>query len=149
MPDVYNFSREGYLLAQNIALISYCNCTMRKAAYDSGGVWLHILSWHERVLPNYNVMGVAKAALEASVGIWQTIWVQSESGLMPFLPGLLNRISQGHKGLCFLHEIYTKKLRSANHNIQDWEIQLFLMSDLSRAITGEVIHVDAGYHILG
>ena len=106
----------------------------------------------ERVIPNYNVMGVAKAALEASVrylahdlgprGIRVNaisagpIRTLSASGVSNFT-SMLNHIAE------------RSPLR---RNIKAEEVGdtcLFLASHLSRGITGSVIHVDAGYHIMG
>ncbi len=106
----------------------------------------------ERVVQNYNVMGVAKAALEASVR-----YLANDLG--PY--GIrVNAISAGPiktlassavGGISNMVKLHAERapLRKAVDTDEVGEAALFLLSSLSRGITGEIIYVDGGYHILG
>jgi enoyl-[acyl-carrier protein] reductase I len=106
----------------------------------------------ERVLPNYNVMGVAKAALEASVR-----YLASDLGPQNIR---VNAISAGPmktsaaRGIAGFDNILNvvKERAPFRRNVEKEEVAdvgVFLASHLSRGVTGEVIYVDAGYHIMG
>jgi enoyl-[acyl-carrier protein] reductase I len=106
----------------------------------------------EKWMPHYNVMGVAKAALEASV-----VYLAADLGVKNIR---VNAISSGPiktlaaAGIADLRYIfkwneYNAPLRR-NVTIEDvGEAGVYLLSDMSRGVTGEVHHVDAGYHIVG
>jgi enoyl-[acyl-carrier protein] reductase I len=148
-------SRDGYMLAHEISSYSLTAVMQRALPLmegREGSVVTMSYIGGERVIPNYNVMGVAKAALEASVrylahdlgprGIRVNaisagpIRTLSASGVSNFT-SMLNHIAE------------RSPLR---RNIKAEEVGdtcLFLASHLSRGITGSVIHVDAGYHIMG
>jgi enoyl-[acyl-carrier protein] reductase I len=150
----YNTSREGYLLAQNISsysLTAIARCARLLMTQGGSIVTLSYLG-SERVLPNYNVMGVAKAALEASVRYLANDLGPERIRVNAISAGPIKTVSaKGIKDFASFLEIYTKKapLRRTITQQDVGDTAVFLMSDLSRAITGEVIHVDAGYHILG
>jgi enoyl-[acyl-carrier protein] reductase I len=106
----------------------------------------------ERVLPNYNVMGVAKAALEASVR-----YLASDLGPMGIR---VNAISAGPvktlaaKGISGFNDIlgvYRDRapLRRNTEQAEVGDTGVFLVSDASRGISGEVLYVDGGYHVMG
>lgn len=147
-------SREGYLLAQNISAYSLVAVTReaRKLMTEGGSIVTQSYLGAERVIPNYNVMGVAKAALEASVR-----YLAEDVGK----DGIrVNAISAGPirtlaaKGVSGFNEKVSvveerAPLRRNVDQDQVGDATLFLISDMARGITGEVIHVDAGYHIIG
>ncbi|MNZ97759.1 Enoyl-[acyl-carrier-protein] reductase [NADH] FabI [compost metagenome] len=106
----------------------------------------------ERVVKNYNVMGVAKAALEASV-----MYLAEDLGKYGIR---VNAVSAGPirtlaaKGVSGFNDIMStiEERAPLRRNIDQDEVgdaTMFLLSSLSRGVTGEVLHVDAGYHILG
>jgi enoyl-[acyl-carrier protein] reductase I len=106
----------------------------------------------ERVLPNYNVMGVAKAALECSVR-----YLASDLGPQNIR---VNAISAGPvktlaaKGIAGFNDIlgvYRDRapLRRNTEAAEVGDTGLFLISDAARGITGEVLYVDGGYHVMG
>jgi enoyl-[acyl-carrier protein] reductase I len=106
----------------------------------------------ERALPNYNVMGVAKAALEASVR-----YIASDLGKHNIR---INAISAGPirtlaaKGIAGFNTILKQveekaPLRRTTEAAEVGDTALFLMSPWARGITGEVIYVDNGYNIVG
>jgi len=152
--EFVNTSREGYRIAQDIS--AYSLVAVSKAAKElmteGGSVLTLTYLGGERVVPNYNVMGVAKAALDASV--------KYLSGDLGKYNIRVNAISAGPirtlaaKGISDFNKILSNieekaPLRRTVDQTEVGDTALFLMSHLSRGITGETIHVDAGYHILG
>ena len=105
----------------------------------------------ERVVKNYNVMGVAKASLEASVKYLAND-LEHGMALMLFLQDQFVRYLR--KGVgdfnSILREIEERApLRRTTTPEEVGDTAVFLFSDLARGVTGENIHVDSGYHILG
>lgn len=147
-------SREGFLLAHEIS--AYSLTAVARAARplmkEGGSIVTMTYLGGERVVPNYNVMGVAKAALDASVR-----YLAGDLGPEGIR---VNAISSGPvrtlaaKGIrdfnSSLHTVTEKApLRRGTDPAEVGDTALFLLSDWSRGITGEVIHVDSGYHIIG
>ncbi|HHU49535.1 MAG TPA: enoyl-ACP reductase FabI [Clostridiales bacterium] len=150
----YNTSRDGYLLAQNISSYSLAAVSREARALMSQGGSIITLTYlgGERVVPNYNVMGVAKAALEASVRYLANDLGPEQIRVNAISAGPIKTVSaKGVKDFSSVLGIYEEKapLRRTVSQQDIGDTAVFLMSDLSRGITGEVIHVDAGYHILG
>jgi enoyl-[acyl-carrier protein] reductase I len=150
----YQTSRDGYALAQDISAYSLVACAKAAKPLMKNGGSIITMTYlgSERVLPNYNVMGVAKAALEASVR-----YLASELGPEGIR---VNAISAGPirtlaaKGVkdfnSILHVVEERApLRRTTDPAEVGDTALFLCSDLSRGITGEVIHVDGGFNIMG
>lgn len=149
-----NTSRDGFLLAQNISAYSFVAVTRaaKELMTEGGSIVTQTYLGSERVIPNYNVMGVAKASLEASVR-----YLAEDVGKYGIR---VNAISAGPirtlaaKGVSGFNEkmgIVEEKapLRRNVDQDQVGDATLFFMSDLSRGVTGEVLHVDSGYHIIG
>ncbi|WP_026908812.1 enoyl-ACP reductase FabI [Paucisalibacillus globulus] len=147
-------SREGFLLAQNISAFSLVAVTKaaKELMTEGGSIVTQTYLGAERVIPNYNVMGVAKASLEASMR-----YLAEDVGKYGIR---VNAISAGPirtlaaKGVSGFNEkmgIVEEKapLRQNVDQDQVGDATLFFMSDLSRGVTGEVLHVDSGYHIIG
>ncbi|MGL4521129.1 MAG: enoyl-ACP reductase FabI, partial [Bacilli bacterium] len=106
----------------------------------------------EKVLPNYNVMGVAKAALEMSVRYLAADLGKENIRVNAISAGPIRTLSA--KGIgdfnAILNEIETHApLRRPTTTEEVGDTALYLFSSLSRGVTGEVIHVDSGYHVLG
>jgi enoyl-[acyl-carrier protein] reductase I len=152
--DYMNTTREGFLLAHNIS--SYSLTAVAKEAKElmteGGSIVTLTYLGGERVMQNYNVMGVAKASLDASV-----MYLAADLGKHGIR---VNSISAGPirtlsaKGVSdfnlILKEIEERApLRRATTQEEVGDTAVFLFSELSRGITGENIHVDSGYHILG
>ncbi|MEC1769896.1 enoyl-ACP reductase FabI [Schinkia azotoformans] len=152
--EYMNTTRDGFLLAHNIS--SYSLTAVAKAAKelmtDGGSIVTLTYLGGERVMTNYNVMGVAKASLDASVK-----YLASDLGKYGIR---VNSISAGpirtlsSKGVSdfnlILNQIEEKSpLRRTTTQEEVGDTALFLFSDLSRGITGENIHCDSGYHIIG
>lgn len=147
-------SREGYAFAQDTSaysLIAVANAA-RPFMTEGGSIVTMTYLGAERVLEGYNVMGVAKAALEASVR-----YLAADVGT----DGIrVNAISAGAiktlaaKGVPSFNTILNKIEESAplKRNVTLEEVAnmtVVMLSQLSSGITGEVIYVDSGYHILG
>ncbi|WP_291367408.1 enoyl-ACP reductase FabI [Acetobacter sp. UBA5411] len=146
--------REAFLTAMDISCYSFTAVARRAAALMKNGGSLLTLSYlgAERVMPHYNVMGVAKAALEASVR-----YMAADLGT----DGIrVNAISAGPIKTLAASGIgdfrYILKWNEYNapleRNVALEEVGgagLYMLSDLSRGVTGEVHHVDSGYHIVG
>ncbi|ONK24389.1 enoyl-[acyl-carrier-protein] reductase [Bacillus sp. VT-16-64] len=154
--EYLNVTRDGFLLAHNIS--SYSLTAVAKAVQklqampEGGSIVTMTYLGGERVVTNYNVMGVAKASLDASVK-----YLASDLGKYGIR---VNSISAGPirtlsaKGISdfnsILKEIEEKApLRRTTTQEEVGDTALFLFSELSRGITGENIHVDSGYHIMG
>lgn len=150
----YNTSRDGYLMAQEISVYSLVAVAREAEALMTEGGSIITLSYlgGERVIKNYNVMGVAKAALESSVQYLANDLGPKEIRVNAISAGPIRTLSaKGVKEFnTILHEIENKApLRRVTDPAEVGDTALFLVSSLSRGITGEVIHVDSGYHILG
>ncbi len=106
----------------------------------------------ERVIPRYNVMGVAKAALEASVRYLAYDLGPKRIRVNAISAGPLNTLAaRGISGFSEILKIHQERA-CLKRNIEASEVGdavLFLVSPWSRGVTGEVIHVDAGYHVMG
>jgi enoyl-[acyl-carrier protein] reductase I len=147
-------SRGGYLLAQEVSSYSLLAVARTTAPLMASGGSLLTLTYlgSTRVVPNYNVMGVAKAALEATV-----LYLASELGANKIR---VNAISAGPVKTASARGIkdFTTILdRVAQHaplrrNTDPAEVAdtaVFLASDLGRGVTGNILFVDAGFHIMG
>jgi len=147
-------SRDGFALAHDISVYSLTAVTQKlyPLMTEGGSIVTMTYLGAERVLPNYNVMGVAKAALEASVR-----YLASDLGKYNIR---VNAISAGPirtlaaKGISGFNSILKQveekaPLRRTTEAAEVGDTALFLMSHWSRGITGEVIYVDNGYNIMG
>jgi len=106
----------------------------------------------ERVFTNYNVMGVAKAALECTVRYLASDLGADNIRVNAISAGPVKTLAAaGISGVSNILQVYRER-SPLKRNIDSSDVGdtgLFLVSDLSRGMTGEVIHVDAGYHIVG
>jgi enoyl-[acyl-carrier protein] reductase I len=147
-------SREGYALAQDISaysLVAVAN-KAREVMTEGGSIVTLTYLGGERVVPNYNVMGVAKAALEMSVRYLASDLGKSNIRVNAISAGPIRTLAaKGIKNFNSIIKTITEKapLGRMIDQSEVGDTALFLFSPLSRGITGEVIHVDAGYHIMG
>lgn len=149
-----NTSRDGFLLAQEISAYSLVAVTReaRKLMTEGGSIVTQSYIGAEKVIKNYNVMGVAKASLEASVRYLAEDVGKDNIRVNAISAGPIRTLSaKGVSGLNEIHSVIEEKapLRRNVDQEQVGDATMFLLSDLSRGITGEVIHVDSGYHIIG
>lgn len=151
--DYMNTTRDGFLLAHNIS--SYSLTAVAKVAKDlmteGGSIVTLTYLGGERAIQNYNVMGVAKASLDASVKYLASDLGKSGIRVNSISAGPIRTLSA--KGISdfnlILKEIEERSpLRRTTTPEEVGDTALFLFSDLSRGITGENIHVDSGFHIL-
>ncbi|MEE8586049.1 MAG: SDR family oxidoreductase [Acidobacteriota bacterium] len=149
-------SRQGYLLSQDISAFSLTALSRRALPLfeKAGGGSVMTLTYlgGERVVRNYNVMGVSKAALEMSVRYLAADLGSRNVRVNAISAGPVKTLSA--RGVAGFTDILATMREQAplRRNIEASEVgntALFLASHLSSGITGEVIHVDAGYHILG
>jgi enoyl-[acyl-carrier protein] reductase I len=147
-------SRDNFLKTMDISVYSFTAVCQRAAAMMAPGGSLLTLTYYgaEKVMPHYNVMGLAKAALESSV-----MYIAEDLGK----DGIrVNAISAGPIRTLAASGIgdfrYIMKWNELNsplrRNVTQEEVgkaALYLLSDLGSGTTGEVLHVDAGYHVVG
>ncbi|WP_404996937.1 enoyl-ACP reductase FabI [Caldifermentibacillus hisashii] len=146
-------SRDGFLLAQNISAYSLTAVAKKARPLMTEGGSIITLTYlgGERVVTNYNVMGVAKASLDASVKYLANDLGKDGIRVNSISAGPIRTLSaKGIRGFnSVLNQIEEKApLRRTVRQEEVGDTALFLFSDLSRGITGENIHVDAGFHIL-
>jgi enoyl-[acyl-carrier protein] reductase I len=150
-------SREGYRLAQDISAYSLTALARRTAPLMEGrpqGGSIVTLTYlgGERVVPNYNVMGVAKAALDASMRYLACDLGPRGIRVNAISAGPVKTIAaSGVHGISKMLE-YHRTHAPLRRNTEQEEVgdaALFLASSLSRGVTGEVIHVDGGFHVMG
>ncbi|WP_042349469.1 enoyl-ACP reductase FabI [Bacillus massiliigorillae] len=151
--DYMNTTRDGFLLAHNIS--SYSLTAVAKEAQEvmSEGGSLVTLTYlgGERVVTNYNVMGVAKASLDASVKYLAADLGKKNIRVNSISAGPIRTLSA--KGISDFNTILkeieeSSPLRRTTTPEEVGDTALFLFSNLSRGITGENIHVDSGFHII-
>ena len=119
---------------------------------DGGGLLTLSYSGAERVMPHYNVMGVAKAALEASVRYLAVDLGGENIRVNAISAGPIKTLAASGIGdfrYILKWNEYNAPLKR-NVTINDvGRAAVFLLSDLGSGVTGEVMHVDAGYHVVG
>ncbi|MEN9825277.1 MAG: hypothetical protein RI953_1022 [Pseudomonadota bacterium] len=149
-----NTTRQQFLSTMDISAFTLVAAAKHAAPLMRNGGSIISMSYYgaEKVVPNYNVMGVAKAALEAcnryladDLGP-QGIRVNSISAgpirtlSSSAIPGMRNMLD------------YSQKFSPLRRNITGEDVArsaLFLLSDLGSGVTGETLHVDCGYHVMG
>jgi enoyl-[acyl-carrier protein] reductase I len=146
--------REAFLQALDISCYSFTAVARRAVPLMRSGGALLTLSYlgAERVVPHYNVMGVAKAALEASVRYLAADLGASGIRVNAISAGPIKTLAASGIG-DFRYILRWNQLNSPlerNTTIEDvGGAALYLLSDLAAGVTGEVHHVDCGYHLVG
>ena len=149
-----NTSREGFRVALDVSAYSLIALTRRAVPLMTGGGSLLTLTYlgAERVLPNYNVMGVAKAALECSVRYLAADLGPQNIRVNAISAGPVKTLAAaGIAGFSDILGVYRDRapLRRNTESGEVGDTGLFLISDAARGITGEVLYVDGGYHVMG
>src|SRR6202142_868340 len=152
--EFLNTSREGFRIAHDVSVYTLIAVARAAAPLMSTGGGIITMTYYgaEKVVPKYNVMGVAKAALEATVR-----YLASDLGPRNIR---VNAISAGPiktlaaRGISQLGEMLKAHAERAplKRNVDPAEVggtAAFLLSDAASGITGEVLHVDCGYNIMG
>lgn len=147
-------SRENFLKTMDISCYSFTEACRHAAAIMSEGGSMLTLSYYgaEKVVPHYNVMGVAKAALEASVRYLATDLGRRNIRVNAISAGPIKTLAASGIGdfrYILKWNQYNSPLRR-NVTMDDvGGAGLYLLSDLSSGVTGEIHHVDCGYNIVG
>jgi enoyl-[acyl-carrier protein] reductase I len=147
-------SLENFLLTMNISAYSFVAVTRRARAMMREGGSILTLSYYgaEKVIPHYNVMGVAKAALEASVKYLAMDLGPEGIRVNAVSAGPIKTLAASGIGdfrYIMKWNEYNSPLRR-NVTIEDvGGAALYLLSDLASGVTGEIHHVDAGYNVVG
>ena len=152
--DFLNTSREGFRIAHDVSVYSLIALTRGAAPLMTNGGSVVTLSYFgaEKVVPGYNVMGVAKAALEATVRYLANSLGEKKIRVNAISAGPIKTLAARGVG-----DFSTMMRNHAEHaplkrNVEPREVgdtALFLSSDLGSGITGETIYVDCGYNIMG
>jgi len=147
-------TRAGFLLALEVS--AYSLTALVKAAEDllAPGASILTLTYHgaRKVMPNYNVMGVAKAALEASVYYLAADLGPRGIRINAISAGPIRTLAaSGITGFRSLHRAFAEvSPMRRNVTIEDvGNTALYLCSDLASSITGEVLYVDGGFNVMG
>ena len=152
--EFVNTSRDGYALAQDISAYSLVAVgrEARKLMTEGGSIVTLTYLGGEKVIPNYNVMGVAKAALDMSMRYLASDLGKDNIRVNAISAGPIRTLAaKGVRNFNTLIKTIEEKapLRRTVDQSDVGDTALFLFSNLSRGITGELIHVDAGYNIMG
>ncbi len=149
-----NTSRDNFLRTMDISVYSFTAVAQRAAPLMKEGGSLLTLTYYgaEQVMPHYNVMGVAKAALEASVKYLAADLGRDSIRVNAISAGPIKTLAASGIGdfrfILKWNELNAPLKR--NVTIDDvGKSGLFLLSDLGSGVTGEILHVDSGYHTVG
>jgi enoyl-[acyl-carrier protein] reductase I len=147
-------TRANFLRTMDISVFSFTAIAKRASQLMTDGGSLLTLTYYgaERVMPHYNVMGVAKAALECSTRYLATDLGPSNIRVNAISAGPIKTLAASGIG-DFRYILKWNELNSPlrrNVTIEDvGNSALFLLSDMGAGMTGEVMHVDSGYHTVG
>ena len=145
---------DNFAMTLNISCYSFTAVAQRAEKLMKNGGSMLTLTYFgaEKWMPHYNVMGVAKAALEASVMYLAADLGEKNIRVNAISAGPIKTLAASGIGdfrYILKWNEYNAPLRRTVTTDEVGETAAFLLSDFSRGITGEVLHVDAGYHIVG
>jgi len=149
-----NTSRDNFLKTMDVSVYSFTAVAQRAVPLMKNGGSLITMSYHgaERVMPHYNVMGVAKAALEASVRYLASDIGKQNIRVNAISAGPIKTLAASGIG-DFRYILKWNELNSPlRRNVTTKEVGgagLFLLSDLGSGVTGEILYVDSGYNNVG
>jgi len=147
-------SREGFRIAHDVSVYSLIALSRAAAPLMTDGGSIITLTYYgaEKVVPRYNVMGVAKAALEATVRYLAADLGRKNIRVNAISAGPIKTLAaRGIGGLGEMLKAHAER-SPLGRNVEQAEVggaAVYLASDLSGAVTGEVHYVDAGYNIMG
>ena len=152
--DFVNTTREGFRTALDISV--YSLIVLSRAAVpmmeDGGSIMTLTYYGAEKVVPNYNVMGVAKAALECTVRYLANDLGRKNIRVNAISAGPIKTLAaRGISGLSEMMKAHAERA-PLKRNVEVSEVgstAVFLASDAGSGITGEVMYVDCGYNIMG
>ena len=145
---------DNFLMTMNISVFSFTAVCQRAAAMMPNGGSLLTLSYYgaEKVVPHYNVMGVAKSALETSVKYLAVDLGRDNIRVNALSAGPIKTLAASGIGDFNLILKWNELNAPMKRNVTIEDVggsALYLLSDLSSGVTGETHHVDAGYHVVG
>ena len=147
-------SRENFINTLNVSCYSLTALCQQARRYMTNGGQILTLSYlgAERVMPHYNVMGVAKSALETSVKYLAEDLGKEGIRINAISAGPIKTLAAS--GISDFRYIlkwneYNSPLRRSTTIEEVGKNSVYLLSDLSSGVTGEVVHVDCGYHVVG
>ena len=149
-----NTSRDNFLRTMDISVYSFTAVAQRAAPLMKNGGSLLTLTYYgaEQVMPHYNVMGVAKAALEASVRYLATDLGKDNIRVNAISAGPIKTLAASGIGDFRFILKWNELNAPLKRNVTTEDVGrsgLFLLSDLGSGVTGEIMHVDSGYHTVG
>ncbi len=147
-------SPDNFRTTMDISVYSFTSVCQRaeKLMTDGGSCLTMTYYGAEKVMPHYNVMGVAKAALEASVRYLAEDLGKQGIRVNAISAGTIKTLAASGIGdfrYILKWNEYNAPLRRTVTQEEVGQSALYLLSDMGRAVTGEVHHVDAGYHVVG
>ena len=147
-------SRDNFLRTMDISAYSFTAIAKRAEPLMTDGGSILTLTYYgaEKVMPHYNVMGIAKAALEASVQYLAVDLGGSKIRVNAISAGPIKTLAASGIGdfrYILKWNEYNAPLKRTVTIEEVGDSALFLLSDLSRGVTGEILHVDSGYHVVG
>ncbi|MGH1377557.1 MAG: enoyl-ACP reductase FabI [Alphaproteobacteria bacterium] len=149
-----NTSRENFIRTMDISVYSFTAVAQRAAPLMADGGSLVTLTYYgaEQVMPHYNVMGVAKAALEASVKYLAADLGKDNIRVNAISAGPIKTLAASGIGDFRFILKWNELNAPLKRNVTIGDVGrsgLFLLSDLGSGVTGETLHVDSGYHTVG
>ncbi|RCL00896.1 MAG: enoyl-[acyl-carrier protein] reductase I [Candidatus Tokpelaia sp. JSC189] len=147
-------SQANFEMTMNVSVYSLTAISRRaeKLMTDGGSILTLTYYGAEKVMPNYNVMGVAKAALEASVKYLAVDLGPKNIRVNAISAGPIKTLAASGIGdfrYILKWNEYNAPLRRLITIEEIGDVALYFLSDLSKSVTGEVHHADAGYHVIG
>ncbi len=153
--DTVETSREGFKLAMDVSaysLIAVCNAARKQEIFNARSSVLAMTYFGgEKCVPGYNVMGICKAALEASMRYLAYDLGPRGIRVNALSAGPLRTLAGRAAGVDEMLQLY-ERMAPLGRNVTHEEVGrcgAFLLSDYSDGITGEVLHVDGGYNAMG
>jgi len=151
--DTVETSREGFKLAMDVSVYTLIACTnAAKEIMEPGGAIATMTYFGgEKCVPGYNVMGIAKAALDATVRYLAYDMGPRGIRVNALSAGPIRTLAGRAAGVEEMLELY-EHMAPLGRNVSHEEVGrtgAFLLSDASEGVTGEILHVDGGYHAMG
>ncbi len=152
----YNTTRDNFKNTMDISAYSLVALTKRAVPLmeKAGGGSILAMTYYgsEKVIPHYNVMGVAKATLEASIRYLAVDLGEKNIRINAISSGPIKTLAAagigGFNYMLKYSELNTPLKRNVTPE-DNGKTAVFLISDMSKNITGEVVHLDGGYHVVG
>lgn len=151
--DTIKTSRDGFKMAMDISVYSLIACTNAASEIMAPGGAVLTMTYFggEKCVPGYNVMGICKSALDATVRYLAYDMGPQDVRVNALSAGPIKTLAGVGAGVKEMLEMY-EHVAPMGRNITHQEVGntgAFLLSDLSQGISGDVVHIDGGYHAMG